>query len=124
MSTGFIQRWKGKIAAHVLYFVEAKRGLTALAGGAQPTTAVLRFGMNVVSTVTSGNDSVALPPATGSGGVVIVKNSAASNSLQVFGLTPDTINGIATGTGVAQAHDITCMYIDIEAGEWSRFLGA
>ncbi len=124
MSTGFVQRWKGKVAAQVLYFVGAKRGLTALAGGAQPTTAALRFGMNVVSTVTSGNDSVALPPATGSGGVVIVKNAAAANSLQVFGLTPDTINDIATGTGVAQAHGIIGMYIDVEAGKWSRLAGA
>ena len=69
-------------------------------------------------------DSVALPAATGSGGVVIVKNAAAANSLQVFGLTPDTINDIATGTGVAQAHGIIGMYIDVEAGKWSRLAGA
>jgi hypothetical protein len=124
MATGFVQRWKGKVAAQVLYFVGARRGLTALAGGAQTGATKLSFGMNVVSTVASGNDSAALPPAKGSGGIVIVKNAAASNSLQVFGTDPDTINGIATGTGVAQAHDITCMYIDIESGKWSRFLGA
>ncbi len=123
MSTGFVQRWKGKIAAQVIYLVGAKRGLTALVGGAQAGTA-LRFGLNVVSTVTSGNDSVALPPATGSGGIVIVKNSAASNSLQIFGTDPDTINGIATGTGVALAHDLCRIFIDVETHEWSSFLGA
>jgi hypothetical protein len=123
MATGFVQRFKGKIAAQVLYFVGAKRGLTALAGGAQAGTK-LSFGLNVVSTVATGNDSAALPPAKGSGGIVIVKNAAAANSLQVFGTDPDTINGIATGTGVAQAHDITCLYIDVESGKWSRFLGA
>ncbi len=123
MATGFVQRWKGKVAASVLYFTGGQRGLTALVGGAQAGTQLV-FGMNVVSTVTSGNDSAQLPPATGSGGVVIVKNSAASNSLQIFGTTPDTINGIGTATGVALAHDLIRVFIDIESGEWSSILGA
>jgi len=123
MATGFVQRFKGKIAASVLYFVNGKRGLTALAGGAQAGTA-LRWGLNVVSTVSSGNDSVQLPVSTGSGGVVIVKNAAASNSLQIFGVNTDTINGISSGTGVSLAHDLVRVFIDVESGKWSSLLGA
>lgn len=124
MATGFVQRWKGKVAASVLYFTGGQRGLTALASGGQTGATKLQFGLNVVSNVASGNDSAGLPPATGSGGIVIVKNAHASNSLQIFGTSPDTINGIATGTGVALAHDLIRVFIDVESGKWSSLLGA
>jgi hypothetical protein len=84
--------------------------ITATAGGGQANAYALTAQMSRVSVVASGNDSVALPKASivgigaatpgGQGFVAFVRNDGA-NSMQVFGATPDTINGAATGTGVS-----------------------
>jgi hypothetical protein len=75
-------------------------GVAALAGGAQVGATVLPDGCNKVTTVTSGNDSVSLPIAV-AGKIVFLTNRGGGNSLQVFGAGIDTINAVATGTGVA-----------------------
>jgi hypothetical protein len=106
-------------------------GLTAHAGGGQTSALVLTAPVNVVSTVGTAADSVALPPAV-AGMKVTVVNSAATNSMQVFGSGTDTINGIATGTGVAQAAGKTADYYcavsssiqNATAGAWFRLLSA
>src|SRR5438477_9174688 len=84
--------------------------ITAFAGGGQSGAYQLSAQMSRVTTVASGNDSVQLPKAIiagvgdsrpgALGFVAFVRNDGA-NSMQVFGQTPDTINGVATGTGVA-----------------------
>lgn len=84
--------------------------ITAFAGGGQTSAYALTAQQSRVSVVASGNDSVKLPklgvqtPAEGNPGcvgmIMLVRNDGA-NSMQVFGATPDTINGVATGTGVA-----------------------
>lgn len=57
--------------------------LTAAPGGTQAGALALSATKSVhrVSTVGSANDSVALPPATGSGALHFVMNSAAANSM-------------------------------------------
>lgn len=98
-------------------------GFTALAAGGQTGATQLYGTLARVDTVASGNDSVMLPPS-GTGKPIIVTNNAASNSMQVFGQGSDTINGVASGTGVAQAAGKTALYVSPAIGVWFRLLGA
>lgn len=104
-------------------------GVTAHAGGGQTDAELLGYGLNTVTVVATNADSVKLPPAV-AGAVVVVANEDAAQSIQVFGGGTSTINGIATGTGVAQAAAITAYYIctsgtgDDVAGTWRRILSA
>lgn len=104
--------------------------LTAHAGGTQAAALALGYGLQIVRTVASGSDSVKLPPAV-QGLVVFVMNLAAANSMQVFGSGVDTINAVATATGVAQAAGKVGIYIADSgtgsatvAGNWTRLLSA
>lgn len=113
--------------------------ITALAGGAQPTTA-LTAQLSRVSVVATANDSVALPKITNRqrgdanlgavGQIVVVTNADAADSLQVFGMTPDTINSVATGTGVAVGAGKTAIFIaqsyvqSTNVGNWVMILSA
>lgn len=101
-------------------------GLTAHSGGGQGSALALSATKTVhnVTTVAAGNDSVALPAATGSGAVHVVMNSAAANSCQVYGAGTDTINGVATATGVALAAGKAGLYVDYAAGTWFELKGA
>lgn len=85
-------------------FATAETGLTAHSGGTQAAALALsatKF-IHQVTTVAAGADSVALPaPALGTCHLVV--NEAASNSMQVFAVTPATVNGKATATGIAVA---------------------
>jgi hypothetical protein len=72
--------------------------ITAHAGGTQAGAVALTTTMNRVSVVASTADSVALPLAAG-GGFCIVINDA-TNALQLFGAGTDTINDVATATGI------------------------
>lgn len=101
-------------------------GITAHAGGGQTSATPLTGGINSVDTVATGADSVALPLAV-AGTTIQVLNNAASNSMQVFGAGTDTINGIATGTGVAQAAGKLGEFVctkSAPAGTWFRNLSA
>lgn len=102
-------------------------GITAHAGGGQGSATALTKAVNRVDTVGTAADSVALPAPTAVGQMVIVINNAASNSMQVFGSGTDTINGVATGTGVAQAAGKTALYVATTTGAgaaWFRLLSA
>lgn len=98
-------------------------GVVALASGGQTGATPLLGSINSVDTVANANDSVALPAATGLGRPIVVINST-TTSMQVFGAGTDTINGIATGTGVAQAGGKTAVYYSAVAGAWYRDLSA
>ena len=45
-------------------------------------------------------------------------NSAATNSLQIYGLAADTINGITSSTGVALLAGKSAVFVDYAAGTW------
>ena len=101
--------------------------ITAAAGGTQAAARLLNNAVNVVTTVASAADSVKLPTAK-KGRRIYIDNSGA-NSMQVFGSGTDTINAVATATGVAQAAGVCAMYVcmDITAagvGQWQRILSA
>lgn len=96
-------------------------GFVALASGGQ-TGATQLFGTIArVSTVANAADSVMLPASNGQPIVVI---NGDTNSMQVFGQAGDTINGVATGTGVAQAAGKTALYVSPAPGVWFRLLSS
>lgn len=102
-------------------------GITAHAGGGQANALALTALYNQIDTVGSAADSVKLPAPSFVGQLIIVNNNAAANSMQVFGAGTDTINGVATGTGVAQAAGKIAIYIASTVGTaatWFRLLSA
>lgn len=109
-------------------------GITALAGGGQTNATLLTAQFNKVATVASGNDSVKLPqisavPNTlGAVGSSVIVRNAAANSLQVFGSGTDTINDVATATGVAVGAGKTAIFIchswNGTVGNWYMVLSA
>ena len=99
-----------------LYANSSVTGLTALAGGGQTGATALTAIFNNVTTVATQGNSVALP-ASVAGADIVVTNSGA-NAMQVFGAGTDTINGIATATGISQAPGTTARYICYVAGNW------
>ena len=91
-------------------------GITAFSGGGQSSAVALTKTINRVTTVAAQGDSVSLVAAT-VGALQIVENRGA-NPCQVFGAGTDTINGIATATGVSQGINTTAIYICTVAGNW------
>jgi len=101
-------------------------GITAHAGGGQGSATALTGAINSVDTVGTAADSVKLPAPTHVGQRVTVINTTAT-SMQVFGSGTDTINAVATATGVAQAAGKSADYIAITTGTaaaWFRILSA
>lgn len=99
--------------------------ITATAAGTQANAALLTGTFCEVTTVATANDSVRLP--LGAPGLwVAVRNSGAA-SMQVYGSGTDTINGVATATGVAQANGASALYFCVSAApaaKWFRVLSA
>lgn len=90
--------------------------VTAHAGGGQGSATALTNTVNHVTVVATTADSVKLVPAF-PGFFQIVTNDTANN-MQVFGSGTDTINNVATGTGVVQNAGITTLYSSPVAGKW------
>lgn len=98
-------------------------GLTAQADGTKANATELGYGINTITTVAGAADSVLLPPAF-PGAIAIVINTVAT-AIQVFGSGTDTIDGIATGTGIDQAASARAIYYGVagtgdnsDAGAW------
>lgn len=91
-------------------------GLTAHAGGTQAAALALTAYFNNVTTVATAADSVRLPASAAGMQVIIANNGAAS--MQVYGAGTDTINSVATATGVAQAPGTVAVYNASVAGNW------
>ena len=79
-----------------------------------------------VGTSAGAGDSVLLPP--GYPGLEITVFNGGANSIQVFGSGNDTINGVATETGVTQNNGVsaiyTCYAVVAGVGIWGRILSA
>lgn len=96
--------------------------VTALAGGGKTGATPLTAAINRIGTCATAADSVLLPPALKGIDVFLMNDGAAS--AQVFGQGTDTINGVATGTGVAQANAKSALYVCYADGAWVRLLSA
>lgn len=116
---GIMQRFQGAVAFKSPPLARASSGLTAHAGGGQSSALQLTGAMASVGTVATAADSVKLPQAI-AGAQYLLSNDATTNSMQVFGLGTDTINLVATATGVAQAAGVAALYFCAKAGNWCR----
>ncbi len=101
-------------------------GLTAHAGGTQGAALALSATCAVhnVTVVGTDADSIVLPAATGSGKMHFIKNSDAAQSMQLYGLASDTVDGVAAATGVAIAAGKTRIVVDAASAVWLSILGA
>jgi hypothetical protein len=108
----------------LLFLTGVEDSLTAHAGGTQAAGLALDAtkAIHRVSVCATNADSVVLPAAA-VGAVHVVINSGAA-SLQVFGAATETIDGVASATGVAQAAGKHAIYICVSAGKWYRILSA
>lgn len=99
--------------------------ITAKASGTQATAVGLTSAVNRISVCATAADSVSLPLAQAGASVTIRNDGAAS--AQVFGAGTDTINSVATATGVALANGKTGTYYctkSAPAGNWVLNLSA
>lgn len=115
---GVVQRFRGRV---IFDQNKATGGLTAHAGGGQAAALQLSGRFASITTVASAADSVKLPAAT-VGAEFFLSNDAATNALQMFGLGTDTINNVATATGISLAAGLGAQCVCTKAGNWSRFL--
>ena len=90
--------------------------ITAHAGGGQASAFPLPAVVNRVTTVATIGDSVLLP-SSAPGMIIMVINHGA-NDMQVYGAGTDTINDVATATGVSQMASSECIYVCTSAGRW------
>jgi hypothetical protein len=90
--------------------------LTAHAGGTQAAGLLLTGLINRVSTVATLGDSVLLPASAPGLSVTVINNGALS--MQVYGSGTDTINSIATATGVTQMVNSVVTYNCTAVGTW------
>jgi hypothetical protein len=105
-----------KIADGGLVYESAASGLVATPGGTQAAALLLINEMSRVTTVATTGDSVMLPASAP--GLTIILENASTNAMQVFGVSPDTINGVATGIGVNQMAGSVVIYTCYAAGAW------
>src|SRR5258706_751576 len=116
----------GPSISGILKLNSTENTITAHAGGTQAAAFALSITKSVhnVTIVGSANDSVVLPASTGGGAIHWIKKSAAANSLQLFVLAADTIDGVTAATGVAVAAGKSRIVHDTAAGTWVSILGA
>lgn len=108
-------------------FGEIETGITATASGTQATAYQLTKGFNVLATVATNADSVKLPTDRKVGDEIVIVNDGAANA-QVFGAGTDTIDGVATATGVVLSAAKRCSYyvasISSGVAAWLSNMGA
>lgn len=102
--------------AGALLVESAQDLITAKAGGTQATATQLTAELNKVTTVTTAADAVKLPPSQP--GLTILVVNKGVNPMQVFGTSPDTIDDVATATGVSQMPNSVVLYTCYAMGAW------
>ena len=100
-----------------LLYESSTDGITAYAGGGQANATPITTELARITTVASPGDSIKLPPAT-KGGLTICVTNHGANPMQVFGTGTDTINDVASGTGVTQMVNSEVIYVSSKAGTW------
>lgn len=132
MATGFMQRWKGKIRAHVIWLGTGgivwmgqgtgfQDNITARAGGTKALATVLTAAVSRITVCATNGDSVLLPQAW-QGSQCMVINDGAANA-QVFGQGTDTIDGVATATGVVMSAAKRNIFYCVLNGAWQSMQG-
>lgn len=103
-------------------------GMTALAGGAQPTLAAntCSGAFNTVTVVATDNDSVLLPSGMPQFSRVWIWNGDAGQDIKVYPNSGGTINGAAANAAlvVGQQQAVECVQIGTDGMTWLALLGA
>jgi hypothetical protein len=98
------------------FFQGTQDGVVAKAGGGQTNAFALTATMNRIATVATAGDSVKLPPAKA--GLMLLLVNHGANPMQVFGTEGDTINDVASATGVSQMQNSSVFYVCFTEGAW------
>lgn len=116
-----------------LFYESVTDNITAFAGGGQTNATALTTEINRITTAANSGDSIKLPstsqvPSSGPGyaagsvvpgpGATIFIINHGANPIQVFGSGTDTINDVASGTGVSQMANSVVLYTCTSAGKW------
>lgn len=99
----------------------ANTSATAYASGGQASATPLTAEISRVTTATASGASVKLTRCTPGRQQTVFNDTV--NSIQVFGVNPDTINKQPTATGLAQAASKIATYYCTNSGNWTRLLG-
>lgn len=101
-------------------------GMTALAGGAQPTLAAntCSGGINTVTTVASDNDSVLLPNDRVEGDFVMIFNLDSAQDIKVYPPSGGTINGAAANAALVagQQQAVLAICVSTDGLTWLAML--
>jgi hypothetical protein len=121
---GVVQRFKGRVAMSVSVDKPVISGLVAHVGGGKANATVITNKQELIqiATVATTADSLLLPPAI-PGHLLGISNEGA-NAAQIFGQGTDTINLVATATGVSHPASTSAMYFCAVRGNWVRVLSA
>lgn len=121
MATGFTGRFKGKIAAQTIVlggflYESFTDSIVAHSGGGQTSAVPLTAEVNRIITVAAAGDSVRLPLAVQGLTILIINHGALAAG--VFGAGTDTIDDVATATGVVQMAGSSVLYTCTTTGAW------
>ncbi len=105
------------------FFDSSANALTAHAGGGQASALQLSHGINRVTTVTTGADSVKLPAAV-AGMHVCVINAAASNAMNCYPLSGESINALTADTALSIVANKTVLFFCAVNGIWDSIVTA
>lgn len=109
-------------ASAILQKVQANVGLTAHVGSGQGD-GVISSSYNVYDTVANAGDAATLPAAFQVGMIVVVKNGAAANSMDVFPAAGDDL-GAGANTAVAiAAGDFKVFLATAANSTWEQIMG-
>jgi hypothetical protein len=125
-----MQRFKGRISAAVINMApggqivkSVQDNITAAATQTQAAATQLTAANSRVVTNAAAGNGVKLPLSV-PGYELSVSNAHATNAVQVYGTAPDTINGVATATGVSIPATKSATFFCHTAGAWHMQLGA
>lgn len=104
------------MGAATLFAESSQSAIVAFATGGQTSATKLTSEVNEVATVATAGDSVMLPTSIVGLTVYVIHKGA--KPMQVFGAGTDTIDDVATATGVSQMPNSAVLYICSVAGKW------
>lgn len=106
---------------HAFELGSVEDDIIAHAGGGKASAYQLSCKVNRLATVATTADSVKLPASDVGMEVVVINDGA--NAAQVFGAGTDTIDGVATATGVPLTNTKRAVFYCHAAGEWVSLMG-
>ena len=106
----------GNFTSAGLIFESFTDNITAKAGGGQTSATPLTTEVNRITTAATAGDSVGLPAAIAGLTIFVINHGA--KSIQVYGAGTDTINDVATATGITQMQGSNTIYTCTTTGKW------